>query len=93
MEGLTTAISKNDQFIRKHKVTHYTTLKIYLLKKYVYAVWLSACLAPHVCSTSACGGQRGSDPPELELQTVLSPHVGSGNSEEQPMILPTEPSL
>ena len=47
-------------------------------------------------SADACGGQkRASDPLELELQEVVSCHVGAGNepSSAQCVLLTSEPSL
>ena len=54
-----------------------------------YVHWCFACI--HVCV-------RVPDTLELELQTVVSSHVGarnmnSGPLEEQPLLLTTEPSL
>ena len=48
---------------------------------YVYGcfVCIYVCI-PHVCVEPACGVQRGElDPLELELQMVVSCHVGAGN--------------
>lgn len=38
---------------------------------------LVACVSVHQCMAGTRGGQeRAPDPPELELQTVMSHHVG-----------------
>ena len=40
-----------------------------------------------------CIGVKVSDPLQLDLQTVVSCHVGAGPLEEQSVLLTTEPSL
>lgn len=49
-------------------------------ESYMYecSFWLYVC-APHACLVPAEARNRASDPLELELQIVLSHHVGAGN--------------
>lgn len=49
-----------------------------------------ACMLNHVYAVLK-GPEKGSNSPELELQKVVNCHVGA--KEEQPVLLPTEPTL
>lgn len=67
---------------------------------YSYYILCSVALTERVCIIFtthvpvSCGGQKKEwKPLDLELRIVMSFHVGAGNSIEQPMLLPAEPSF
>lgn len=64
-----------------------------LSRSLILCVYVSTCLCVHTMSQEA---KKALDPLELELETILSYHVGSGNRlllQDQKVLMTTEPSL